>query len=98
MAAEDGLQTQKTLAQDTALGLLLLLFQGVLDVTNDVPYCYLLNYESEPVKLIIKFNVQADNILLYTSSIRLSFQPSNCMIILCSCVPWRKASTLVASA
>ena len=59
---------------------------------------YLLNFESEPVKLIIKFNVQTYNFLLYTSSIRLSFQPSNCMIILCSCVPWRKASTLVASA
>lgn len=37
MAAEDGLQTQKTLAQDTALGWLFLLFQGVLDVTNDAP-------------------------------------------------------------
>ena len=27
-----------------------------------------------------------------TSSIRISFHPSNCMMILCSCVPWRRAS------
>ena len=33
-----------------------------------------------------------------TSSIRASFQPSNCMIILCRWVPWRKASTLGAAA
>ena len=34
----------------------------------------------------------------HTSSILHSFQPSNCMMILCSWVPWRNASTLGASA
>ncbi len=34
----------------------------------------------------------------YISSIRCSFQPSNCMMMRCSWVPWRSASTLGAAA
>lgn len=34
----------------------------------------------------------------YTSSILSSSQPTNCITILCICVPWRRASTLGASA
>lgn len=34
----------------------------------------------------------------YTSSIRASSHPLNCMTILCSVVPWRRASTLGAAA
>ena len=48
--------------------------------------------------MCLGFMMCALDYLSATSSMRLSWKPSNCMMILCSSVPWRRASTLGAAA
>ena len=55
--------------------------------------------DSEIMTILLYFHFGHSVLLVfYTSSIRFSSQPSNCIIILCSSVPCRRASTLGASA